>query len=83
VGECRWGCPAGRMKLKYEARETCYFVKGKVKAYPNPPKAKGKGKAADDFVEFGAGDLVIIPPGLCCIWDVSLPVDKFYKFDPL
>ncbi|KAK9673261.1 hypothetical protein RND81_12G156200 [Saponaria officinalis] len=68
----RWGCPPGKITLKYDARETCYFVRGKVKAF-----SKG-----GDCVEFGAGDLVVIPKGLSCTWDVSVAVDKFYKFDP-
>ncbi|GAB4855801.1 hypothetical protein Ancab_024446 [Ancistrocladus abbreviatus] len=72
----KWGCPPGKITLKYDARETCYFVKGKVKVYP-------KGSSSDDeYVEFGAGDLVIIPKGLSCVWDVSIAVDKYYKFDP-
>lgn len=72
---CRWGCPPGRITLKYDATETCYFLKGKVKAYP-------KGSTNNDGVEFGAGDVVIFPKGLSCVWDVSISVDKYYKFDP-
>uniref|UniRef100_A0A803PU33 (S)-ureidoglycine aminohydrolase cupin domain-containing protein n=1 Tax=Cannabis sativa TaxID=3483 RepID=A0A803PU33_CANSA len=51
---------------------------GKVKVYP-----KGSSISTDnnDFVEFGAGDLVIIPKGLSCTWDVLIAVDKHYKFD--
>lgn len=37
--------------------------------------------SSDEIVEFGAGDLVIIPKGLSCTWDVSIAVDKHYKFD--
>ncbi|KAE9460741.1 hypothetical protein C3L33_07344, partial [Rhododendron williamsianum] len=33
------------------------------------------------LAEFGAGDLVVIPKGLSCTWDVSVAVDKHYKFD--
>lgn len=72
---CRWGCPPGKITLKYDATETCYFVRGRVKAY-------SKGSTSDDAVEFGAGDVVIFPKGLSCIWDVSVAVDKYYKFDP-
>ncbi|XP_074321012.1 uncharacterized protein LOC141657623 [Silene latifolia] len=70
----KWGCPPGKITLKYDATETCYFVRGKVKAYP-----KGSNT---EVVEFGAGDLVTIPKGLSCIWDVSVAVDKYYKFEP-
>ncbi|XP_058094924.1 uncharacterized protein LOC131240616 [Magnolia sinica] len=68
----KWGCPPGKFPLKFDAEETCYLLKGKVRAYP---------KGSAEFVEFGAGDLVIIPKGLSCTWDVSIAVDKHYKFD--
>ncbi|KAL2900339.1 Carbamoyl-phosphate synthase large chain [Bienertia sinuspersici] len=69
----KWGCSPGKYQLKFDAEETCYIVKGKVRAYP-----KG---STTEYVEFGAGDVVIIPKGLSCTWDVSVAVDKYYKFD--
>ncbi|ERN12956.1 hypothetical protein AMTRI_Chr07g78370 [Amborella trichopoda] len=71
----KWGCSPGKFPLKFEAQQTCYLLKGKVRAY-----AKGV-SSSDEYVEFGAGDLVVIPKGLSCTWDVSSPVDKHYKFD--
>ncbi|TXG66153.1 hypothetical protein EZV62_007428 [Acer yangbiense] len=68
----KWGCPPGKYTLKFDAEETCYLLRGKVKVIP---------KGSSEFVEFGAGDLVIIPKGLSCTWDVSVAVDKYYKFD--
>ena len=68
----RWGCSPGKYQLKFDAEETCYLLKGKVKAYP---------KGSSEFVEFGVGDLVTIPKGLHCTWDVSVAVDKYYKFE--
>ncbi|XP_010549643.1 PREDICTED: uncharacterized protein LOC104820759 [Tarenaya hassleriana] len=68
----KWGCPPGKYALRYEARQTCYLLRGKVKVYP---------KGSPEFVEFGAGDLVTIPKGLSCTWDVSVSIDKHYKFD--
>lgn len=50
------------------------MLKGKVKAYT-------KGSSSSEYVEFGAGDLVTIPKGLSCTWDVSVAVDKYYKFE--
>lgn len=35
----------------------------------------------NDFVEFGAGDLVEFPKGMKCTWDVSEAVDKHYNFE--
>ncbi|KAK4756529.1 hypothetical protein SAY87_006656 [Trapa incisa] len=68
----KWGCPAGKYQIKYDAEETCYLLRGKVRVYP---------KGSSDFVEFGAGDLVTIPKALSCTWDVSVAVDKYYKFE--
>ncbi|KAL2556902.1 RmlC-like cupins superfamily protein [Forsythia ovata] len=68
----KWGCSPGKYQLKFDAQETCYLLRGKVKVYP---------KNSSEVVEFGAGDLVIIPKGLSCTWDVSVAVDKHYKFD--
>ncbi|XP_021806073.1 uncharacterized protein LOC110750106 [Prunus avium] len=68
----KWGCSPGKYQLKFDAEETCYLLKGRVKAYP---------KGSSEAVEFGAGDLVTIPKGLSCTWDVSVAVDKHYKFE--
>ncbi|KZV32954.1 hypothetical protein F511_01465 [Dorcoceras hygrometricum] len=71
----KWGCSPGKYQLKFDAQETCYLVRGRVKVYP-------KNCSTDqETVEFGAGDLVIIPKGLSCTWDVSVAVDKHYTFD--
>ncbi|CAD5193641.1 uncharacterized protein LOC135630944 [Musa acuminata AAA Group] len=68
----KWGCPPGKFPLKFDAQETCYLLKGRVKASV---------KGSSECVEFGARDLVIFPKGLSCTWDVSVAVDKHYKFD--
>ncbi|KAL9234968.1 hypothetical protein vseg_009776 [Gypsophila vaccaria] len=80
----KWGCPPGKITLKYDATETCYFVRGKVRAFPKRSDVKNNTTTTsdDNVVEFGAGDLVIIPKGFSCTWDVSVAVDKYYKFDP-
>ncbi|KAI3409537.1 Cupin_3 domain-containing protein [Psidium guajava] len=78
----KWGCPPGKYQLKFDAEETCYLVKGKVKVYPRGSSSSSSSSTSEDqFVEFGAGDLVIIPKGLSCTWDVSVAVDKYYKFE--
>ncbi|OMO74568.1 hypothetical protein CCACVL1_16601 [Corchorus capsularis] len=68
----KWGCPPSKFPWTYEAKETCYLLEGKVKVYPDGSK---------DFVEFGAGDLVEFPKGMSCTWEVSVAVDKHYKFE--
>ncbi|XP_010252315.1 PREDICTED: uncharacterized protein LOC104593919 [Nelumbo nucifera] len=68
----KWGCPPSKFPWTYDAKETCYLLKGKVKVYPD---------GYNDFVEFGAGDLVEFPKGMKCTWDVSEAVDKHYNFE--
>ncbi|CAM6019648.1 unnamed protein product [Sphagnum balticum] len=68
----KWGCAVSKFPWTYDGQETCYLLKGKVKVYPEG--------SSSDFVEFGAGDLVIFPKGMSCTWDVSSPVDKHYQF---
>jgi uncharacterized cupin superfamily protein len=72
IGYIRWGCPPGKFPLKFDARLTCYLLKGRVRA-----SVKGTGRC----VEFGAGDLVVFPKGLSCTWDVVVGIDKHYNFD--
>ncbi|XP_058197399.1 uncharacterized protein LOC131313225 [Rhododendron vialii] len=72
----KWGCSPGKYQLKFDSEMTCYLLRGKVKVYP-----KGSSPSTAAVAEFGAGDLVVIPKGLSCTWDVSVAVDKHYKFD--
>ncbi|KAI3782926.1 hypothetical protein L2E82_12985 [Cichorium intybus] len=69
----KWGCSPGKYQLKFDAQETCYLLRGKVKVY--------RKNSSEIISEFGAGDLVILPEGLSCTWDVSVAVDKHYKFE--
>ncbi|KAJ8467810.1 hypothetical protein OPV22_030362 [Ensete ventricosum] len=69
----KWGCPPGRYPIKFEAEETCYLVKGKVEVY-------FMGSSGSECMEISGGDFVTFPKGLSCIWVVSAPVDKYYKF---
>lgn len=69
----RWGCPPSNFPWTYDAKETCYLLEGKVKVYPEGHN--------NEFVEIEAGDLVVFPKGMSCTWDVSVGVDKHYKFE--
>ncbi|THU52030.1 hypothetical protein C4D60_Mb06t37300 [Musa balbisiana] len=51
----KWGCSPGRYLLRFDAQETCCLLKGKVKPY---------NEGSSQCVEFGAGDLVVIPKGV-------------------
>ncbi|XP_004495434.1 uncharacterized protein [Cicer arietinum] len=68
----KWGCPPSKFPWTYDAKETCYLLEGKVKVTPS---------GSNDSVEIGAGDLVVFPKGMSCTWDVSVGVDKHYKFE--
>ncbi|XP_015968195.1 uncharacterized protein LOC107491789 [Arachis duranensis] len=70
----KWACPPGKYKLKYNSQQTCHLVRGKVKVYSDD--------SSSPAVEFCAGDLVTIPSGLSCTWDVMASVDMHYKFEP-
>ncbi|KAK1420582.1 hypothetical protein QVD17_22293 [Tagetes erecta] len=62
-----------KYQLKFDAQETCYLVRGKVKVYLK--------NSSQMIAEFSAGDLVVLPEGLSCTWVVSVAVDKHYKFE--
>ncbi|OPX23498.1 MAG: cupin [Planctomycetales bacterium 4484_123] len=63
-----WSCEVSRFDWQYDQPETCYILEGQVTV-----------TAGDQQVSFGAGDLVVFPAGLECVWDVTQPVRKHYK----
>jgi uncharacterized cupin superfamily protein len=65
-----WEKEVSRFDWSYDEQETCYFLEGKVRVEPEGGEA----------VEFGKGDLVTFPKGMNCVWDISNPVKKHYKF---
>jgi uncharacterized protein len=66
-----WEKEVSTFDWHYDEKETCYILDGKVRIEP-----KDGGKP----VEFGPGDLVTFPEGLDCVWKISKPVRKYYKF---
>ena len=64
-----WTCGESVFDWHYDQKETCYVLEGEVTI-----------KIADEEVSFGAGDLVVFPEGLDCVWEVRSPVKKHYKF---
>ncbi|XP_028216931.1 uncharacterized protein LOC114399036 [Glycine soja] len=70
----KWGRAPGQYESHTEAQETYFLLKGRVKFIPKD--------STYDPIEFGAGDLVTIPKGLTCTWDISVAVDAHYKFQP-
>ncbi|KAF5729638.1 hypothetical protein HS088_TW20G00001 [Tripterygium wilfordii] len=67
----KWGCSPSKFPWTYSSKEICYLLEGKVKIYPD---------GSEEIVEIGAGDLIEFPRGMSCTWDVSVTVDKHYKF---
>lgn len=65
-----WEKEASTFDWHYDEKETCYILEGKVRVEPT------EGAAA----EFGPGDLVVFPEGMDCVWIISEPVRKHYKF---
>ena len=64
-----WTCEASTFDWHYDQKETCYLLEGEVTI-----------RAGEEEVSFGAGDLVVFPEGLDCVWEVRSPVRKHYKF---
>jgi len=65
-----WEKGVSRFDWSYDEQETCYILEGKAKVEPEEGEP----------VEFQAGDLVTFPKGLNCIWEISSPIRKHYKF---
>ena len=72
---CEMGvCPIWEKEVSefpghYDESDTCLVTEGEVEI-----------ETADGNVSFAAGDLVIFPEGLDCVWRVKQPLRKHYKF---
>ena len=64
-----WECGISEFDWHYDSEETCLIIEGEVTVSFN-----------GESVSFGAGDYVVFPKGLSCIWKVSKPVRKHYIF---
>ena len=64
-----WTKEVSSFDWHYDDRETCYVLEGEVTV-----------RTAEGEVSFGAGDWVVFPRGLNCVWDVRKPVRKHYRF---
>jgi uncharacterized cupin superfamily protein len=65
-----WTCEASVFDWHYDAEEVCLLIEGEVTV-----------KCGENSVSFAAGDLVIFPKGLLCVWQVKKPVRKYYVFN--
>jgi uncharacterized cupin superfamily protein len=64
-----WTCEASEFDWSYDSEETCYILEGDVTV-----------KYDSESVSFSAGDYVVFPKGLSCVWQVKKPVRKHYEF---
>ncbi|MBT8116215.1 MAG: cupin domain-containing protein [Gammaproteobacteria bacterium] len=65
-----WEKEVSRFDWTYDTQETCYLIAGSVTVTP-------EGGAP---VNITTGDYVIFPAGMSCVWDISEPVSKHYRF---
>ncbi|MCK4806969.1 MAG: cupin domain-containing protein [Candidatus Aegiribacteria sp.] len=65
-----WTCESSTFDWTYDMKETCYILEGDVTVEYEGGK-----------ISFGAGDLVVFPKGLSCVWKVSRAVRKHYNFE--
>jgi uncharacterized cupin superfamily protein len=69
LSQSTWGCGVSKFDWHYDSEETCMLTEGEVTVIYD-----------GGSVSFGAGDYVVFPKGLTCVWDVSKPVKKHYIF---
>jgi uncharacterized protein len=65
-----WEKEVSRFDWTYDEKETCYILAGHARVEPENAEA----------VEFGPGDMVIFPDGRRCVWEITSPIKKHYKF---
>ena len=65
-----WACEENSFDWTYNDKETCLLLEGDVTVTPD----------GGEPLRFGAGDLVVFPPGMDCRWDVHKAVRKHYRF---
>ena len=64
-----WGCDISEFDWYYDSEETCLILEGDVVV-----------SHAGGDVSISAGDYVVFPKGLSCVWKVSKPIRKHYVF---
>jgi uncharacterized cupin superfamily protein len=64
-----WTCEISEFDWQYDQEETALIIEGDVSV-----------KYGSKSVSFAAGDLVVFPKGLSCVWQVKTPVKKHYLF---
>lgn len=65
-----WEKETSEFPWHYDEKETCYLLEGEVCVTPS----------GGEPVRFGAGDLVVFPEGMDCVWKITAAVRKHYRF---
>lgn len=65
-----WGCGAETFDWEYARTETCHILEGEATV-----------RTPSETVTIKQGDLVVFPKGLRCVWTITKPIKKVYKFD--
>ena len=65
-----WEKEPSEFPWSYDEKETCLILAG---------HAIVEGKNGE-HAEFGPGDWVVFPVGLKCVWEITEPIKKKYKF---
>jgi len=64
-----WECEISEFPWTYAEKESCYILEGDVEVQTD-----------QDVYHIQRGDFVMFPAGLECIWKVTSPVKKHYRF---
>ena len=64
-----WEKEPSEFPWHYDEKETFLVLEGEATV-----------QASDQTVTFGAGDYVVVPQGVDCIWKVKQTIRKHYKF---
>lgn len=65
-----WEKAVSRFDWTYDTEETCYILAGEVTVTPT----------GGEPVTIRAGDYVTFPAGMSCVWDITVPISKHYRF---
>eukprot|EP00928_Gymnodinium_smaydae_P046990 TRINITY_DN31333_c0_g1_i1.p1 TRINITY_DN31333_c0_g1~~TRINITY_DN31333_c0_g1_i1.p1 ORF type:complete len:282 (-),score=31.63 TRINITY_DN31333_c0_g1_i1:205-1050(-) len=72
---CKWECGVARFEWEYSGTERAYILQGRALVTPT-----GKWKSLPPF-EVKAGDFVVLPHGMTCVWEVIEAMVKQYDID--
>ncbi len=64
-----WEKEKSRFDWTYDDNEQCYIIEGEFIV-----------ETDEGSFSVGLGDFVFFEKGLSCVWDIKIPVKKYYKF---